>query len=99
LDLLEKLCALLAYQFVITQINLGAVKAAAFLQKENGAYCMKDDARRQFLAAWQKRKQEQLVHPYLNERITWGLVAYSQAMLLSRHIRGDLDAYPPFMWK
>lgn len=83
----------------MTQINLGAVTADSFERKENGAYYLKDDARRSFLAAWQKRKQETLIHPYLKETINWGLVPYAQSMLMSRFLRGDLDAYPPFLWK
>ncbi len=88
-----------ADRFVLTQINLGAVTADSFERKENGAYYLKDDARRSFLAAWQKRKQETLIHPYLKETISWGLVPYAQSMLMSRFLRGDLDAYPPFLWK
>jgi CRISPR associated protein cas1 len=88
-----------ADRFVLTQINLGAVNADSFARKENGAYYLKDDARRSFLAAWQKRKQETLIHPYLKETISWGLVPYAQSMLMSRFLRGDLDAYPPFLWK
>lgn len=99
LDLLEELRAPLADRFVLSQINLGAVTGSDFAQKENGAFFLKDDARKKFLAAWQKRKQETLIHPYLKEKIPWGMVAYAQAMLLARHIRGDLDAYPPFLWK
>lgn len=99
LDLLEELRAPLADRFVLSQINLGAVTGSDFAQKENGAFYLKDDARRKFLAAWQKRKQETLVHPYLKEKIPWGMAAYAQAMLLARHIRGDLDTYPPFLWK
>jgi len=60
---------------------------------------MTDDARKQFLSAWQKRKQETIIHPYLKEKIQWGMVPYAQAMLLSRYLREDLDAYPPFLWK
>lgn len=99
LDLLEELRAPFADRFVLTQINLGAVTADSFERKENGAYYLKDDARRSFLAAWQKRKQETLIHPYLKETISWGLVPYAQSMLMSRFLRGDLDAYPPFLWK
>lgn len=98
-DLLEELRAPLADQFVLTQINLGAVAAEDFQRKENDAYFLKDDARKGFLAAWQKRKQEALTHPFLKEKIPWGLIPYAQAMLLARHLRGDLDAYPPFFWK
>lgn len=99
LDLLEELRAPLADRFVVTQINLGIFTEKDFLKKENGAIIMTDDARKSFLSAWQKRKQETLVHPYLKEKISWGMVAYAQAMLLSRFLRGDLDAYPPFLWK
>lgn len=99
LDLLEELRAPLADRFVVTQINLGMFTEKDFSKKENGAIFMTDEARKRFLSAWQKRKQETLVHPYLKEKIQWGLVAYAQAALLSRYLRGDLDAYPPFLWK
>lgn len=99
LDLLEELRAPLADRFVVTQINLGVFTKKDFLKKENGAVFLTDDARKCFLTAWQKRKQETLMHPYLKEKIQWGMVPYVQAMLLSRYLRGDLDAYPPFLWK
>ena len=99
LDLLEEFRAPLADRFVISQINLGAVTRDDFSVKENGAYFLNDDARKRFLSAWQKKKQEPLLHPYLQEKIPWGMVPYAQAMLLSRWLRGDLDAYPPFLWK
>lgn len=99
LDLLEELRAPLADRFVLSQINLGAFTVKDFSRKENGAYYLNDEARKRFLTEWQKRKQETLIHPYLKERIPWGLVPYAQAMLLARHLRRDLDAYPPFMWK
>lgn len=99
LDLLEELRAPIADRFVITQINLGKISPDDFMRKENGAYYLKDDARREFLAAWQQHKGEPLTHPYLKEKISWGLVPYVQAMLLARFMRGDLDGYPPFMWK
>ncbi len=99
LDLLEELRAPLADRFVITQINLGVFTEKDFSIKENGAVFLTDDARKSFLSAWQKRKQETLLHPYLKEKVQWGMVAYVQAMLLSRYLRRDLDAYPPFLWK
>ena len=58
-----------------------------------------DNGRRNFLGAWQKRKYEQITHPFLNEKVEWGMLPYVQSMLLARYIRGDLDCYPPFMWK
>ena len=57
---------------------------------------MTDDARKRVLDEWQKRKQEQIIHPYLKEKIQWGMVPYMQAMFLARYLRGDIDAYPPF---
>ena len=99
LDLLEELRAPIAHRFVITRINLGEISPTDFQVKENGAYYLRDDARHAFLAAWQKHKQEELTHPFLKEKLCWGLVPYAQAMLLARYLRGDLDAYPPFLWK
>jgi CRISPR-associated protein Cas1 len=99
LDLLEELRAPLADRFVLTLINTRQVDASGFTVKESGAVIMDDDTRRAVLTAWQKRKQEQLSHPFLNEKIAWGLVPYAQSLLLARHLRGDLDEYPPFLWK
>ncbi len=99
LDLLEELRAPLADRFVLSLINLGTVTEHDFERKENGAIHLTDEARKHFLSAWQKRKQEIITHPFLEEKLPWGLVAHAQAMLLSRYLRGDLDAYPPFMWK
>ena len=70
-----------------------------FVKKENGAVIMKDEARKSFLAAWQNKKQEKITHPYLSEKISWGLVPHAQSLLLARYLRGDLDEYPPFLWK
>ena len=99
LDLLEELRAPLADRFVLSLINLGTITERDFAQKENGAFCLTDDARKRFLTAWQKRKQEVITHPFLKERLPWGLVPHVQAMMMSRSIRGDLDTYPPFLWK
>ncbi len=60
---------------------------------------MDDDTRKEVLTAWQKRKQEEITHPYLEEKVPLGLVPYIQAMLLARHIREDIEDYPPFIWK
>ena len=99
LDLVEELRAIYADRFVITLINRKMINKSEFNQKENGAILLTDDARRKLLSQWQAKKQEEIVHPYLNERISWGLVPFAQAMLLSKYLRGDLDAYPPFLWK
>lgn len=99
LDLMEELRPCLADRFVITLINNRIIAAEDFEHSESGAVWLTDQARRKFLKGWQERKQEVITHPYLGEKIPWGLVPYVQALLLSRYLRGDLDAYPPFLWK
>ena len=69
------------------------------LKKENGAVILTDGARKTFLTAWQAKKQEMIKHPFLDEKLEWGMVPHAQAMLLARYIRGDMDEYPPFLWK
>jgi len=99
LDLMEEFRAPLADRFVLTLINNRQVEPGDFVQKENGAVIMKDEARRTVLTAWQERKQDQITHPFLKEKIPWGLVPHAQALLLTRHLRDDLNEYPPFLWK
>lgn len=99
LDLMEEFRAILADRFVLTLINTRQVSGKGFIKKENGAVLMDDDTRKIILTAWQKKKQEEITHPLLGEKMEWGLVPYSQALLLARCLRGDLDAYPPFLWK
>ena len=70
-----------------------------FKVKENGAVLMDDETRKKVLTEWQNKKKEVLTHPYLKEKIEWGLVPYVQAMLLARYLRRDLDGYPVFLWK
>ncbi|MDD2300421.1 MAG: type I-C CRISPR-associated endonuclease Cas1c [Fermentimonas sp.] len=99
LDMMEELRSVYADRFVISLINKREVNAEGFTQKENGTVIMNDDIKITILKAWQSKKQEIIKHPFLQERLSWGLVPYAQAMLLARFIRGDLDGYPPFMWK
>ena len=99
LDLMEELRAALADRFVLTLINRKMVTARDFEKKENGAVLMKDSARKLILTEWQKKKKEVIVHPFLKEKVEWGMVPYVQSMLLARYLRGDLDEYPPFLWK
>ena len=89
----------LADRFVLTLINTGAVKPGDFEIRENGGVLLSDSGRKKVLTAWQKKKSDQILHPFLQEKISWGLVPYVQALLLARSLRGDLDDYPPFMWK
>ncbi len=99
LDLMEELRAVMADRLVLTLINKRMVTADGFSQKENGAVLLEDETRKNLLTAWQNRKQEKIIHPFLQEKIPWGLVPYVQALLLARYLRGDLDGYPPFFWK
>ncbi len=99
LDLMEELRPCMADRFVLTLINNRTVGASDFIQRENGSVRLRDDARRMFLKNWQEKKRETLTHPYLGEKLPWGLVPFVQALLLTRYLRGDLDAYPPFLWK
>jgi len=99
LDIMEEFRAPLADRFVLTIINNRQIEPNGFMQQENGAVIMKDETRRVVISAWQERKQDTLTHPFLKEKITWGLVPHAQALLLSRYLRGDLDEYPPFLWK
>ncbi len=99
LDMMEELRSVYADRFVISLINKREINAEGFIQKENGAVVMDDDTRKTILKAWQSRKQETITHPFLQEKLEWGLVPYAQAMLLARLIRGDIDQYPPFLWK
>lgn len=99
LDMIEELRSVMADRFVLTLINKKVVGNEGFLRKENGAVIMDDELRKTFLSAWQKKKQEMITHPFLGEKIEWGMVPFAQAMLLARYLRGDLDTYPPFFWK
>ena len=99
LDLVEEFRPVLADRFVLTLVNTGAVKPGDFEIRENGGVLLSDFGRKKVLTAWQKKKSDQILHPFLQEKISWGLVPYVQALLLARSLRGDLDDYPPFMWK
>lgn len=99
LDLMEELRTVFADRFVISCINSKILSAKHFEKQESGAVLMTDEGRKAFLSAWQKKKQEQITHPFLKEKLPWGLVPYVQALLLARTLRGDLEVYPPFFWK
>jgi len=99
LDLMEELRPVMADRFVISLINKRIINGDGFIVRENGSVEMSDETRKIILTQWQNRKQEKISHPFLEEKIEWGMVPYAQALLLARTIRNDLDAYPPFMWK
>ncbi len=99
LDLMEELRPFLADRLTLSLINRQQVQAKGFTSTETGAVIMDDDTRKEVLTAYQQRKQEEIQHPFLNERIPIGLLPYVQAMLFARHLRGDLEAYAPFFWR
>lgn len=99
LDLMEELRAPMADRFVLTLLNNRMFTPQEFQVRESGAVILTDNGRKLFLQQWQKKKQEQITHPFLEEKLPWGLVPYVQALLLARYLRGDLDGYPPFLWK
>lgn len=99
LDMMEELRSVFADRFVLSLINKKMIKNEGFIKKEDGAVIMDDDTKKVIIKAWQERKKEVITHPFLEEKIEWGMVPYAQAMLLARYLRGDLDEYPPFFWK
>ena len=99
LDLMEEFRPFIADRLAISLINLCQVQAKGFQKKESGAVWMDDDTRKAVLVAYQKRKQEEIMHPFLNEKVTIGLLFHTQALLMARYLRGDMDNYPPFIWK
>lgn len=99
LDMEEELRAVMVDRFVLSMINKKVVKSSDFEVQDTGAVIMKEVARKTLLQQWQNKKNEELTHPYLKEKMKWGLVPYSQAMLLSKYLREELDEYPAFLWK
>lgn len=99
LDLIEELRAVLADRFVLSLINKRMVSGENFSRKENVAVLMDEEVRKRVLTEWQNKKKEVITHPFLKEKVEWGMVPYVQAMLLARYLRGDLDGYPVFLWK
>lgn len=96
LDVMEEFRSAWADRFVLTMINRKQVNLDDFVTEASGAVRLKDDARKEFLTAWQERKQVETTHPYLNETVPIGLLPHCQAMLLARHLRGDTEYYPPY---
>lgn len=99
LDLMEEMRAVFVDRFVITLINNRVIKGTDFEEKENGGTYLKKAGRQKFITAWQEKKREAITHPFLEEKIPWGLVPYVQSLLLARTLRGDLNEYPAFLWK
>ena len=99
LDLVEEFRSPWSERFVLTLLNRRQFQTKDFVTEASGAVRLTDDARKMFLAAWQERKLVEVVHPYLEEKVPIGLLPHCQALLLARHIRGDMQYYPPFLNK
>lgn len=99
LDIMEEFRSFMGDRLVLSLINRKQIGVEGFVSKESGGVYMDDVTRRTILEAYQKRKQEKLVHPFLNEKIEIGNLFFIQALLFARFVRGDLDGYPPFIWK
>ena len=89
----------LADRLALSLINLNQVQNKGFNKMESGAVLMDDETRKTVLVAYQKRKQDEIFHPFIEEKVTIGFLFHIQALLFARFLRGDLDGYPPFIWK
>jgi CRISPR-associated protein Cas1 len=99
LDLMEELRAYLVDRLALSLVNRQQVKPEGFTKTESGAVTMDDETRKAVLVAWQKRKQEEITHLFLQEKVPLGLLAHVQAQILARYLRGELEGYPPFLWR
>ncbi len=99
LDLMEEFRPFIGDRLALSLVNLKQVQNKGFKKTDSGAVVMTDETRKTVLVAYQERKQEELVHPYLDEKVMIGMLFHVQALLLARYLRGDLDGYPPFIWK
>jgi CRISPR-associated protein Cas1 len=99
LDLVEEFRPFFADRLVLSMINRRQLEARDFRRLDNGATLLTDEGRKAVLVAYQERKRDEMQHPFLDEKVTVGLLWHVQAQMLARHLRGDLDAYPPFVWR
>jgi len=99
LDVMEEFRPFLADRLALSLINLKQVQGNGFKKNEGGGVVMDDDTRKQVLVAYQTRKQDEILHPFIDEKVTIGLLPHVQALLMARYLRGDLDGYPPFVWR
>jgi CRISPR-associated protein Cas1 len=99
LDIMEEFRPFIADRLVLSLINRKQVNAKGFVKSESGGVTMSDETRKTVLVAYQERKQEEIMHPFLEEKVSIGILFFSQALLLARHLRGDIDGYPPFINK
>ena len=98
LDIMEEFRAPLADRLTLTLINTRKIQASDF-SNEGGEIKLSDNAKRTVIECWGKRKKEEILHPFFHEKMAIGLIAYAQAQLLARYLRGDADGYPPMIWR
>jgi len=99
LDMMEEFRPFLADRLALTLINLGQVTRKDFFRKDSMAVYMEDEGRKKVLMAYQKRKQDEILHPFIEEKVMIGQLFYIQALLMNRYMRNDLDGYPSFFWR
>ena len=99
LDMMEEFRTVLSDRLVLSLINLRQVEKSGFKTTETGAVLMNEETRKKVIVAYQERKQEEIVHPFINEKMSIGMLFFIQALLLARYLRGDMDGYPAFVWK
>ena len=96
---MEEFRAFVADRVALTLMNRKQITPKQFETQDSGAVLMRDDCRKTVLEQWQKRKQDEVTHPILNEKLPLGLAFHAQAQLLARHLRGDVEFYPASIWK
>lgn len=99
LDIMEEFRPFIADRLVLSLINLKQVRKKGFIKMDSGAVMMNDETRKALLVAYQERKREEIIHPFIDEKVSVGMLFHVQALLLARYLRGDIDGYPPFIWK
>jgi CRISPR-associated protein Cas1 len=99
LDIMEELRPYLADRLALTLINRQQVRGNGFTKTESGGVLMNDATRKEVLITWQKRKKDEITHPFIEEKIEIGLLPHVQALLMARFLRGDISGYPPFLWR
>jgi CRISPR-associated protein Cas1 len=99
LDLMEEFRPVLADRLVLSLLNRGTLGPGDFHTAATGAVILTDKARKTVITAWQEHKRDEVEHPFLREKMAVGLLPFAQALLLARHLRGDLDGYPPYLWR
>lgn len=99
LDLMEELRPVFADRLALSLINRRQLSSKDFNTSISGAVTMRDEARSKILVAYQERKKDEIVHPFLKETTTFGLIPHVQAKLVAKCLRKDIDGYPPFLWK